>query len=62
MIISGCVSLDVQVLDRVLLHTGGESWWGTLTGRLKTQRLAGRRRELVRASCMHGPGVGRSRQ
>jgi hypothetical protein len=30
--------LLLQVLDRVLLQSGGRSWWGALIGRVKLQR------------------------
>lgn len=29
----------MQVLDRVLLKTGGDDWWSTLSGRVKAQNL-----------------------
>lgn len=33
------------VADRVLLHTGSDSWWATLTGRAKVQRILRNRKE-----------------
>lgn len=44
------------VADRVLFHTGSESWWATVSGRAKVQRILAQKRELGWKQPLSDPG------